>query len=380
MFEKIKFYFILGLAVVLIVLLVPWNSITGYVKFEFIKKSDLNLNFNFVNPDIKTLTADSENSLLLRAEVRDSSGVPISKARLSFSVENKLGQIYPSTIRTDQYGECFIKYIPPDSDKKVFEAGNVIVHLYAQVESSQKKETLEINLIPVPVILIHGYQASETSFTNLLEYLKTQGLQCSPLKYSSEDGIIKASKILEAYLKQQRTYYNKLGIQVKRFDVIGHSMGGLIARYYTCSSEYIKNNDVRKIIFISVPQKGSPWASLGEAYFNDQGIKDLAPENIILTQELPAMINKGLNQSIQVGSLLGEYDEVVSPESASLEEWNISTEVFGVGDNNLSFNNILSGKFTEATNHNGIISNKLVFEKVRDMLSTKLPYPKLKTK
>jgi hypothetical protein len=380
MFEKIKFYFIIAVTVILLIILIPWQSITSYVKYEFIKKSDLNINFNFVNPDVQTLTADSTNSLVLRVEVRDSSGDLIPKARVQLSVDDKLGSIYPSDTRTDKFGECLVQYIPPDSDKNIFKDGKVTAHLNAEIFSTDIKSSLSIKLTPVPVILVHGYQADETVFANFLEFLATQGFKCTALKYSSEDGIIRSATVLDDYLKMQKTYYMLQGIQVNRFDVIAHSMGGLVTRYYSCSKDYIKKNNIRKIIFISVPQKGSPWASIGEAYFDDQGIKDLVPENIILTRDLPSMINMGLNNRIQVGSLLGEFDEVVGPESSSLEEWNIKTEVFAIGDNNLNFDNILSGNFSEATNHTGIISNKRVFEKVKEMLTVKLPYPKLKTR
>lgn len=379
MFEKFKFYFILAVTIILLILLIPWQSITSYVKFEFIKKSNLNINFTINNPEVQTIVADSTNKLVLHVEVRDSSGNLIPKARIDLSVDDKLGEIYPSDVRTDKFGECLVSYIPPDSSTDLFKDGSVTAHLNAEIYNSKIKSSLAINLTPVPVVMIHGYQADETVFTNLIEFLTTQGFKSSALKYSSEDGIIKASNTLDSFLEQQKQAYLSKGIQVKRFDVIAHSMGGLVTRYYTCSNAYIKKNNVRKIIFISVPQKGSPWAPIGEAYFTDQGIKDLVPENSLLTKEFPAMINQGLNNSIQVGSLLGEYDEVVSPECSSLEEWNIKTEVFAVGENNLNIQNILSGNFSEATNHTGIISNKKVFEKVKEMLSNKLPYPKLKT-
>jgi uncharacterized alpha/beta hydrolase family protein len=379
MFEKMKFYFILAVTLILLILLIPWQNIMGYVKFEFIKKSDLNLNFNFVNPNVQTLTADSTNSLFLHLDVRDSTGTLIPKAHIIFSVDNKLGTIYPSNTRTDKYGECIVKYIPPDNDNNIFKDGKITAHLNAQISSSNIKASLSVKLAPVPVVLVHGYQSDEAVFTNLIDFLTTQGFSCTALKYTSEDGIKKGATVLGDFLKLQKSNYLSQGIQVNRFNVVAHSMGGLVTRYYSCGKDYIKSNNINKIIFISVPQKGSPLATIGEAYFMDQGIKDLVPENPIFTKDLPSLINKGLNNSIQVGSLLSENDEVVSQESSSLEEWNIKTEVFAVGDSKLTINNILNGNFTEATNHMGIISNKKVFEKVKDMLNSKLPYPKIKT-
>ena len=163
---------------------------------------------------------------------------------------------------------------------------------------------------------------------------------------------------------------------VKGFDIIAHSFGGLAVRYYTATQEYIKNENVRKLIFLSVPQKGSPWASLAANYFMDQGIKDLIPENILFTKLLPSMINKGLNNKIQVGSIMDQYDEVVSIDSANLEEWGIKTETFNVGENNFSINSLFNGsKILESSNHKKVLTNKKVYEKILEMLNSDLPYP-----
>jgi hypothetical protein len=87
------------------------------------------------------------------------------------------------------------------------------------------------------------------------------------------------------------------------------------------------------------------------------------------------MINKGLNDRIQVGSMIGQYDEVVSPENASLKEWGIKTEVFNVGESNLTMDKLLNGSITEAANHKTILSNSRVFARILEMLTGELPYP-----
>ena len=37
------------------------------------------------------------------------------------------------------------------------------------------------------------------------------------------------------------------GIQVGKVDIIAHSMGGLVARYYTCDAGYATRDDVDKL-------------------------------------------------------------------------------------------------------------------------------------
>jgi hypothetical protein len=86
-----------------------------------------------------------------------------------------------------------------------------------------------------------------------------------------------------------------------------------------------------------------------------------------------------LSSTIQTGSILGQYDEVVTSESASLDEWNIKTELFNVGENNLTMNKLLNGDLLEASNHKNVLFNKKVFEKIEEMLKKDLSYPSIKT-
>lgn len=148
-----------------------------------------------------------------------------------------------------------------------------------------------------------------------------------------------------------------------------------MARYYSASKNYLKNDDINKIIFLSVPHKGSVLASIGEEYFNDRSIKELVPDNELFVNIFPNTINSGLNSSIQIGNLLSQYDEVVTDESASLDKWGIKTEIFNVGENNFTVNNLLNGNILDAPNHKGILNNNMVFNRIVEMLNTDLPYP-----
>jgi len=74
-------------------------------------------------------------------------------------------------------------------------------------------------------------------------------------------------------------------------------------------------------------------ASIGEEYFKDKSIKELVPDNELFVSIFPNTINGGLNNSIQTGNLLSQYDEVVTNESAALDKWGIKTEIFNVGEN-----------------------------------------------
>ncbi len=59
---------------------------------------------------------------------------------------------------------------------------------------------------------------------------------------------------------KQRTNSSKV-------DIVAHSMGGVVSRYYAQSDEY--NNDIDQLIFLGTPHQGSPESYLAYegAYF-----------------------------------------------------------------------------------------------------------------
>jgi hypothetical protein len=195
------------------------------------------------------------------------------------------------------------------------------------------------------------------------------------LDYDSGKGVASGAVQLDHFLTGLTSSYAKQGILAYSFNVIAHSMGGLVARYYSCSSEYISKDNISKIIFISTPQKGSPFASLGLKYYKDRGIYDLAPDSELFTKTFASMINQGLNYKIRTASILGQYDEVVSAESANLDKWGIRTEMFNVGESNFTVDKLLTGKIVEAANHKLVLDNLKVYRRAEEMLLSDLPYP-----
>ncbi len=378
MFERLKLWLVAVILVSLFVYLLPVNHIANYIKYVMYKKTDLLVSLTQVNPQVKGLCADPANKLILRVRVRNKSGEAAGNANVVFSVKDNIGKIYPDSARTDKYGEYLVTYIPPAYNAEQFQKGPIIVTITAGLYKLDISSSISIGLSPVPIVFVHGYHEDSKIFDNLKEYLSARGFESGTCNYDTVKGVISSASELGNFLQQQKQAYISKGLQTSNFDIIAHSMGGLVTRYYSCSEDYINKEDVRKIIFVSVPQHGSHWAAIGKNYFNDQGINDLIPESELFTKIFPSMLNKGLNNRIQSGSILGEFDEVVVPPSASLDEWDIKTEVYTVGENTLTMDNILNGNILEATNHKAILNNKKVFERIETMLNTSLPFPSLK--
>jgi len=374
MLRSIKFFITLFLSVFLFVFAFQSSSNLRCFKNEFLSNSSLTLNIKTLNPLIHSIACDPSNNLILRIKVLNSSGIPVP---ITLSVSDNKGRISPSDIKTDKCGESLVTYYPPEYDSKLLMKENDFVTITSKIKGTTVKSSIKVELKRTPIIFIHGYQATSGAFANMSDFYNSKGYETSAMDYKSENGVEAASKILCKTLYDKKMYYMSMGFQVQKFDLVAHSMGGLVARFYSCGKEYFKYCNIRKVIFVSVPQNGSPLASLGEAYFEDQGIKDLVPDNKLYTSLFPKMINKGLNNNIQVGSICDQFDEVVNKESSTLEEWNICTEMYVVHSNNTQNNNLFNGDIIQAINHNNILNNKNVIERIYGMLTSQLPYPAL---
>ena len=378
-FER-KFIYIFPILIIMLLPLVfmPAVSISSavdYINFEFSDKSNMRLTLNTIDPRIRSLSSDPENQLVMKLEIRDKEGHPVSGADFQISATDKDAAVSPANSRTGSDGSCLVIYRPSIQPDAAYLNGKARVTITASIPDTVVKDALSFELIRIPVVFLHGYKAPPAIFDSFAAYLESKGFYTASLNYDSDKGVAYGAAQLEELLVKEKEAYLQKGIQIKRFDLIGHSMGGLVARYYTCSRDYMHINNVEKIIFVSVPQNGSSLAALGLKYYSDRGIFDLIPDSDLFTNALPNMKNKGLNDSIQAGSILGQYDEVVSAESASLEEWGIRTELFNVGKNNFTVDKLLSGKIVEAANHKAVLYNKKIFKRVEEMLVTKLAFP-----
>ena len=377
MFNKLKIAFIIIILILITFYFLPFGNLINYFKYNSYSKNNLKINLTIVNSAISKLCADSSNKLILKIDITDSFGNPVSGIPITINLSKNLGYTYPNNIRSDNYGQSIFNYIPPDYNLNDFNNGDIEISIIASILNNTKKSTINIELTSLPLIYIPGYQEGPAVFDTMNDYFTKKGFSGAILNYNSTLGIISGSKTLDEFIILQKKEYLLKGIQVKKFNLLAHSMGGLVARNYTCNNLYYKNDDVKKIIFISVPHHGSVFAPIGANYFNDQGIEDLIPDSNYQTKILTSLHNKGLNNNIETGNILGQYDEVVSPESANLENWNIEVDIFNVGENNFSVDNLLSGSLLEAPNHKIILNNLKVYKKIQEMLVKTLPFPSI---
>jgi len=91
----------------------------------------------------------------------------------------------------------------------------------------------DILAVRPPVMLVHGFFGGRTTWKNLQMYLG--GERFDPVideYYAGDQDIHDQSKALMANISRELARYRAFDLKCFRVDIVGHSMGGLIARNY----------------------------------------------------------------------------------------------------------------------------------------------------
>ena len=103
------------------------------------------------------------------------------------------------------------------------------------------------------VILLHGLNSERDALGSLGALLTDSGSQVGYFSYPDDQPIDQSVALLAREMAQLR----KL-LPATRLDLVGHSMGGLIARAYVEEDQYV--GGVERLIMVGSPNQGSDWA------------------------------------------------------------------------------------------------------------------------
>ncbi len=270
---------------------------------------------------------DGVTRLLLRMQVSDTSPVTFSATGASnnpLHTDNGLlqdinGQDNPQNVQSIQVtpvnvngtNYVFAVYQAPGHfvRKGINQTGGVdgdtliserIVTLTAQTDS-QTLATQDIKLDRPPLLLIHGLWAGPSMWTggddgsgyNFFTNLTSQinGLQVYKVDYSNQNSYSLATNSDVPYscsyvnqdtnvksdnIKDIKAKFKAKQIAITQVDIVGHSMGGLLARIWAkpTPEAYIRDDnfrvgDIHELITLDSPHYGSFLADLGQQFIKD---------------------------------------------------------------------------------------------------------------
>ncbi|MCK8113906.1 esterase/lipase family protein [Anaerosoma tenue] len=176
-----------------------------------------------------------------------------------------------------------------------------------------------------PVMLVHGFTGDASTWSRLHSYLGERGFDGVINEYyAGNQGIHDQAELLGRDIAREKDRYATAGLKIAAVDVVGHSMGGLIAREYVYGLAP-HPDDVRKVIMVGTPNHGATFTDkiLGNLATEWSGAHSLASEQLYSGSAFMAQINDGeavgrhLAPGVQYGNIYGVRDDWVVTQSSA---------------------------------------------------------------
>lgn len=176
-------------------------------------------------------------------------------------------------------------------------------------------------------MLVHGFLGATATWAKMSTFLNGEKFDTYLGNYGATDQSIEGlSLVLKHDIQKQKIDYAKSNIKLEKVDLVGHSMGALISRYYSNGlSDY--PDDVRKLIMVATPNHGVSWTkkiigNIGAEWYQTHRIPATqlySESSFMKTLNSGEKIGAHLKSNIQYGNIYGWPDDwVVSAASAYL--------------------------------------------------------------
>ncbi len=276
------------------------------------------------------------------------------------------------SVRVEANSEEAVELVWDSSGYAWFDDGRprLVQRVKAELEENSKKideTTKNLKVAPKPLVLVHGlwsnWRAWE-AWQNILTTSHSYDWKAFPVGEKSEHGVMntggaflstdKTNSIGEnSWELEKYVEYAQKDRNAWHVDLVAHSMGGLISRYYI--SQVMKNNSedgrprVSHLIMLGTPNMGSPCADVMNVAFemlgkNVEAVRQLRQDQVANFNTVNKL-RKGVKFSALAGNPLPTMcknvvwnDGVVSVPSAkwtiadTAESKSIHTDLTGTGD------------------------------------------------
>jgi len=150
-------------------------------------------------------------------------------------------------------------------------------NLTARLNGQQVETSLNVEVVPRPVVMVHGFNADFHAWDNYLGpggYLASLGLQGYAVGDGQVEGVLNTGSISDPAARTNTIAENAaiLGEYIanvqkvtgaEKVDLLVHSMGGMISRYYL--DRVMRTDNVAQLIILGTPMAGTACSSLPAA-------------------------------------------------------------------------------------------------------------------
>jgi pimeloyl-ACP methyl ester carboxylesterase len=145
------------------------------------------------------------------------------------------------------------------------------------VNGTQAEGSLTVNVVPRPVVMVHGFNADFRTWDSYLGpqgYLAELGVSGFAVGDGQVSGVMKTGSFSEPFARTNSIAQNAVILSeyidnvqevtgAEKVDLLVHSMGGMISRYYL--DRLMTGDDVAQLIILGTPMAGSSCAALPAA-------------------------------------------------------------------------------------------------------------------
>jgi len=171
----------------------------------------------------------------------------------------------------------------------------------ARLNGQQAEGGLNVSVVPRPVVMVHGFNADFHTWDSYLGpqgYLAMFGLKGFAVGDGQVDGVLNTGSLSDPAARTKSIAQNAAILKeyvdnvqrvsgAEKVDLLVHSMGGMISRYYL--DRVMSEADVAQLIILGTPMAGSACANLPAA------LGFLLPATLEIQ---PAYMNNVFNQQI----------------------------------------------------------------------------------
>ena len=208
--------------------------------------------------------------------------------RVSTSGLTRIGEsVTPREIFPVTNAQLGLEWVPPSGRYYVYVTVNARINGASYeldsgwVGDGGVEEYIEVNS-DTPVILIHGWGGGESSFGNLELLIESvlsrpvrhfeyetgkRVLNNAPRVAIGEGGKPSLAQQLQSFLQSPEGDVSTSAAEISSADVVAHSMGGLVARYY---ATMVANDKIRRLVTLGTPNYGGNFAAVFDVVLNNQ--------------------------------------------------------------------------------------------------------------
>lgn len=213
-------------------------------------------------------------------------------------------------------------YFPGNDNESTYTI-KAILHYYNSDRSKEGTEEVSIQLSRVPLVLVHGLNANSDTWLAFEKYLLDKGAYRKSLVLRADYSEKNCSRFKENRLVVSQCIETIKAISLldgffsTKCDVIGHSMGGILARLHIQNNNGSKN--VNKLITVNTPHSGSPLGDVfGDwlivpGFKSKDAISDLALNSDAIDKDLNNPSTLGKLTEVPVHAIETEYTGGATP-------------------------------------------------------------------